>query len=310
MKNISKIIQNNVPYNLKDKKSRQFIGDLNALKTNSKVNLVESINEIKDGLNKVTPKREYLVEIIGEATSKLSGLMSASDKEKLDTIVKLFEEDKDTSLVDTINEVLKVFENYPQGMSVIQVLMDKISKNELNEILSNYYSKKESNNTFALKEEIPTIYAWAKASTKPTYTAGEVGLGNVTNEAQIPLTQKGSNNGVATLDENGKVPSSQLPSYVDDVVEYPNKTSFPTSGETGKIYVDTKNNLTYRWSGSQYVEISQSFALGETSSTAYAGDKGKANADAINDLKSRVDTIENTIGNIDTILDTLNGEVI
>jgi hypothetical protein len=87
--------------------------------------------------------------------------------------------------------------------------------------------------------------------------------------------------GVATLDSSGKIPSSQLPSYVDDVLEYSAKSSFPTTGETGKIYVDTSTNLTYRWGGSSYVEISASIALGETSSTAYAGDKGKAVTDAL-----------------------------
>lgn len=79
----------------------------------------------------------------------------------------------------------------------------------------------------------------------------------------------------ADLDTNGKVPSSQLPSYVDDVLEYNGKSNFPSTGETGKIYVDTATNLTYRWSGSAYVEISPSLALGETSSTAYRGDRGK-----------------------------------
>lgn len=92
----------------------------------------------------------------------------------------------------------------------------------------------------------------------------------------IATSAKGTANGVAELDANGKVPSSQLPSYVDDVLEYSSKSGFPTTGETGKIYVDTGTNLTYRWSGSAYVEISQSLALGETSSTAYRGDYGKA----------------------------------
>lgn len=82
--------------------------------------------------------------------------------------------------------------------------------------------------------------------------------------------------GIATLDTEGKVPSSQLPSYVDDVLEYSSKSEFPAKGEAGKIYVDTTTNLTYRWGGSSYVEISASLALGETSSTAYAGNKGKA----------------------------------
>lgn len=88
--------------------------------------------------------------------------------------------------------------------------------------------------------------------------------------------QNPTSKNVATLDSSGKVPSSQLPSYVDDVLEYTSKSKFPSTGETGKIYVDTTTNLTYRWSGTSYVEISASLALGETSSTAYAGDKGKA----------------------------------
>ena len=73
----------------------------------------------------------------------------------------------------------------------------------------------------------------------------------------------------------GKVPASELPSYVDDVVEKPNISQFPATGESGKIYVAIDTNKTYRWSGSGYVEISQGVALGETSATAYRGDRGK-----------------------------------
>lgn len=86
---------------------------------------------------------------------------------------------------------------------------------------------------------------------------------------------KGAVNGVAELDEAGKVPASQLPSYVDDVEEYDNQAGFPTTGETGKIYVAKDTNKTYRWSGSGYVEISASLALGTTSSTAFRGDYGQ-----------------------------------
>lgn len=100
-----------------------------------------------------------------------------------------------------------------------------------------------------------------------TLSASDVGA--------IPASQKGTANGVAELDANGKVPSSQLPSYVDDVLEYDKLSSFPSTGETGKIYVALDTNKTYRWSGSSYVEISPSIALGETASTAYRGDRGK-----------------------------------
>lgn len=87
-------------------------------------------------------------------------------------------------------------------------------------------------------------------------------------------SQKGATGGIAELDSNGKVPAAQLPSYVDDVLEYTARSNFPSTGETGKIYVDTETNLTYRWSGSDYVEISPSLALGTTSSTAFRGDYG------------------------------------
>ena len=85
----------------------------------------------------------------------------------------------------------------------------------------------------------------------------------------------------AELDDSGKIPSALLPSYVDDVVEYANLAAFPATGESGKIYVALDTNKTYRWGGTEYVEISESLALGETSSTAYAGNKGKQNADNI-----------------------------
>jgi hypothetical protein len=60
---------------------------------------------------------------------------------------------------------------------------------------------------------------------------------------------------------NGLVKTSQLPSYVDDVLEFTDLASFPIIGETGKIYIDLDNNLTYRWSGSVYVKIGSSDAL-------------------------------------------------
>lgn len=81
--------------------------------------------------------------------------------------------------------------------------------------------------------------------------------------------------------EDGKVPAAQLPSYVDDVIEYNTISDFPNPGESGKIYIAKDVGKEYRWSGSGYAIISESLALGETASTAYAGNKGKANADAI-----------------------------
>lgn len=113
---------------------------------------------------------------------------------------------------------------------------------------------------------------------------------NVINPSGKPYylysTLLGAVNGVASLDSIGKIPTSQLPSYVSDVLEFPTFDKFPTKGEVNKIYIALDTNKTYRWGGTVYVEIGSSLALGETSETAYAGDKGKRNADNIATLQS------------------------
>ena len=82
---------------------------------------------------------------------------------------------------------------------------------------------------------------------------------------------------------DGKVPESQLPSYIDDVVDgtlvntttFNNVSGTAVTPESDKIYNDTTTNKSYRWSGSQYVPLNSGVALGETSATAYRGDRGK-----------------------------------
>ena len=121
------------------------------------------------------------------------------------------------------------------------------------------------------------------SSTAETYTKGAIDTLLSGKQAAGNYQPAGN---YATLGNDGKVPSSQLPSYVDDVLEYNSRSAFPATGEAGKIYIAKDTNKTYRWSGSDYVEISASLALGETSSTAYPGNKGKANADAITALQT------------------------
>ena len=82
-------------------------------------------------------------------------------------------------------------------------------------------------------------------------------------ETYVPLTQKGVANGVATLDANGLVPAAQLPSYVDDVLEFAALVSFPAEGEAGKIYVDQATGKIYRWSGSAYINISSAVSTAD-----------------------------------------------
>lgn len=108
------------------------------------------------------------------------------------------------------------------------------------------------------------------------------------NKVQEFIDSKGAPNGLASLNESGIIPSAQLPSYVDDVIEVDTFSNLPGTGESGKIYIVQDTNLTYRWSGTGYVEISKSLALGETSSTAYPGDKGKATTDKLNKTSDKV----------------------
>ena len=106
----------------------------------------------------------------------------------------------------------------------------------------------------------------------------EITKENVTNAlgyTPVDENKVGAANGVASLDSSGRIPASQIPGGFDNIKEYNNLEAFPTTGEEGKIYVAKDTNLTYRWTGTQYVEISPSLALGETSKTAYRGDRGK-----------------------------------
>ena len=91
-------------------------------------------------------------------------------------------------------------------------------------------------------------------------------------EGDRVLAEKGQPGGLAELDESGRVPSSQLPSYVDDVINVATYSQLPNPGESGKIYITEDTNLTYRWSGTGYAEISPSLALGTTAETAGRGD--------------------------------------
>lgn len=119
-------------------------------------------------------------------------------------------------------------------------------------------------------------------------------------------SEKGSANGYAELDATGKVPSGQLPSFVDEVIEVANSAAPPFPGEAGKIYVTLDDNKTYRWGGSAYIEISSSLALGETSTTAYRGDRGKTAYDHSQDTSTNPHNVTKSqvgLGNVDNTSD-------
>ncbi|WEX16290.1 tail fiber protein [Pseudomonas sp. G11] len=114
-------------------------------------------------------------------------------------------------------------------------------------------------------------------------------------DAAIPGTQKGQPNGVAGLDGNGTVPASQLPSYVDDVLEFDSFATLPATGETGKIYITKDTNSQYRWSGTQYILL-----------TASPGSTDAVPEGAVN----KYWTLARTLGSVLTGLVTTNPAVI
>jgi hypothetical protein len=108
-----------------------------------------------------------------------------------------------------------------------------------------------------------TDFAQAVIDASPPTTNADLLTSGTLDDARLSenvllTSQKGIANGLATLDSAGLVPSAQLPSYVDDVIESADFASLPAIGETGKIYVTLADRKTFRWSGSVYIEISAS----------------------------------------------------
>ncbi len=108
------------------------------------------------------------------------------------------------------------------------------------------------------KDSVKSVLSAAKLTTARTINGVSFdGTSNivVSDATKIPISDKGAVNGVATLGADGKIPALQLPSYVDDVLEYNSLPDFPVTGEKGKLYVALDTNKIYRWSGSAYVHI-------------------------------------------------------
>ena len=201
----------------------------------------------------------------GDATTVASGLMSAADKAKLDGIAA---------------QANKIVVDASFSTSSTNPVQNKVIKAALDGKASSVHSHTKSQITdFPTSMPASDVYAWAKASTKPAYTATEVGAAAASHKHSATDLTSGTL-GVDRLPAipatklTGTIAAANLPAYVDDVLEFANKTAFPSTGESGKIYVTQDINKTYRWSGTAYVEISPSIALGTTSSTAFRGDYG------------------------------------
>lgn len=217
-----------------------------------------SWNTVKSGNN------IYMDIRIANATASMDGLMSKEDYVELNTTIP-----------GQIEELKEADSNLNNKIEDLDDKIDKEIADREAEIdrIENKFDGVTDELEDALQKEIEDRKA---------------GDTTITNSLNAFISTKGQPSGLAELDSTGKVPAAQLPSYVDDVLEFSTKAQFPQIGETGKIYVSKDTNLTYRWTGTQYLEISQSLALGETPSTAYPGDKGKANRDALNSMPTKL----------------------
>jgi hypothetical protein len=121
---------------------------------------------------------------------------------------------------------------------------------------------------------VPNTDATARSSHTGTQLSSTISDFSTAADARI-TAQKGAANGLCPLDATSKIAAIYIPGSYDDVLEYANLAAFPVTGESGKIYTALDTNLTYRWSGSTYAVLNPSLALGETSTTAYRGDRGK-----------------------------------
>lgn len=217
-----------------------------------------SWNTVKSGNN------IYMDIRIANATASMDGLMSKEDYVELNTTIPGQIEDLKEADSNLSNRIDDLDDKIDKEIADREAEIDRI-ENKFDGVTD----KLED----ALQKEIEDRKA---------------GDTTITNSLNAFISTKGQPGGLAELDSTGKVPAAQLPSYVDDVLEFSTKAQFPQIGETGKIYVSKDTNLTYRWTGTQYIEISQSLALGETPSTAYPGDKGKANRDALNSMPTKI----------------------
>lgn len=217
-----------------------------------------SWNTVKSGNN------IYMDIRIANATASMDGLMSKEDYVELNTTIPGQIEDLKEADSNLSNRIDDLDDKIDKEIADREAEIDRI-ENKFDGVTD----KLED----ALQKEIEDRKA---------------GDTTITNSLNAFISTKGQPGGLAELDSTGKVPAAQLPSYVDDVLEFSTKDQFPQTGETGKIYVAKDTNLTYRWTGTQYLEISQSLALGETPSTAYPGDKGKANRDALNSMPTKL----------------------
>lgn len=218
------------------------------------------------------------------------------ERYKVDTELKEFIDSNKLELENSISTTNNTLADFRELYDAFQASAEKTFANHKANIVSN------STNISINTSDISAIKAQCT-----TFTTYFNNVSDILNDLKNGLDLKLDRNSI--LDTSGIILPNLLPSYVDDVLEYNTKSDFPLSGETGKIYVDKAKNLTYRWSGSIYVEISPSLALGETDETAWSGAKGLTNKNNITKLDTRVTSLENRTTSVENKTTTNTSDI-
>lgn len=289
--------------------------------------LGESASEVIDKFNEILSFLEGY-----DDSQKLSEILSGLET-KLTELINNVEDDLDLN----VKELKSIINNHisdknnPHTVTKRQVGLDQVDNtSDLNKPISTLTQQAldyEANLRNEMDEEIMqrindvhdeltqeiTTHIQDKANPHQV-TKEQVGLGNLTNDAQVKRSEMGVASGVATLNEQGLVPSNQLPSYVDDVIDcyatydkaddgtlsninlYSDSEHLnPIEGESGKIYVDitgVDGAYQFRWTGTQFAVVGAPTVIGEVTGTAFDGGRGKALEEKVEELSNKEWTAE------------------
>jgi hypothetical protein len=243
------------------KDNKRVFDHLDQLKEDLHV-FTENIDKIELAINVYKDLPNMVDKVVAEINAKSNQYTLAIDQIKKD--VETFKQTVNQTIASSITKIEKLMEKGiikdDETSNVTTFSSSKITKDFRSK--DDSYSKTEVNNALAAKLDksaqaadsaklggkIPAAYCLAE----DYYNRNAI---NTILSNKLDKSLKGVASGLASLDSAGKIPSSQLPSYVDDVLEFATRAAFPATGESGKIYIDMATNRTYRWSGSTYVKI-------------------------------------------------------
>ena len=302
-----------------------------------------NLNTINDQIRSINASLETL---LGESTSEfidkyneiLNFLTGYEDTDTLQSILSDLKNEISQNIIEIESNLTSHInnKNNPHNVTKEQIGLSNVDNtSDLNKPVST--ATQNALNT--VKQEITNDLNTHKQNTQNPHnvTKQQVGLSNVTNDAQVKRSEMGTANGIATLNEQGLIPSNQLPSYVDDVIEcyatYSKEEDGTLTniklysdaehqnaitGESGKIYVDITGSdsaYQFRWTGTQFTVVGAPTVIGEVTGTAFDGKRGKDLEDKTNGHIENVSNPHNvTVQQIGAIptggLKTINGNTL